>query len=241
MNICITGVSKGLGLSLSQSFVHAGHAVWGVARTPPASAHLPAERYRSSVVDVSSPDDVARWRREMTDAGFVPDVLVLNASIQDDDLAPAGYDHQLGHRTLSINLDGALACVAAFLPDFLKRAAGMFLFVNSTVALRPSVRSAAYAASKAGLAMACRTLRLAYAPRGVRFKMVTLGPLRTAMWEGRESWLVPSPERAAARIARFVQEGGDDLYYPALSTALLRLSLPLPDRWFAAVSAKVLK
>ncbi|MBI2117735.1 SDR family oxidoreductase [Candidatus Peregrinibacteria bacterium] len=109
---------------------------------------------------------LARWREDMRRHAFNPDCLILNASIQNDDLK-AAYDHTAGTATLRTNLEGALACISLFLPDFLEKPHSRIISIGSTVTLRPSVRSAAYAASKAGLSCALRTLALRYAPAPV--------------------------------------------------------------------------
>ena len=176
----------------------------------------------------------------MRKQSFVPDCLILNASIQNDDLK-AGYDHEAGTMTLRTNLEGALACIALFLPDFLEKRQGRIIAIGSTVTLRPSVRSAAYAASKAGLSCALRTLRLRYAHAGISFAQVLLGPLATEMWEGKRNWLVPTPEKAAPIIAKFVLSRKKVLYYPRITTTMLRTSLCLPDSVFAFVSTRLLK
>ena len=110
--------------------------------------------------------------------------------------------------------------------------------VDETAPLRPR---SPYAASKAGASMAFRSLDLRYAKRGVRFKVATLGPIQTAMWEGRHSMLVPSSASAAKALAGFLSSDKASLYFPFITTTLLRLSLWLPDAFFALVSRKLLQ
>ena len=87
-----------------------------------------------------------------------------------------------------------------------------------------------------------RSLRLKYASDGMRFAEVCLGPIDTGMWEGKRGAMVPSARDAADRIASFALSGGKSiLYYPFLSTLLLRLSLCLPDALFASLSSRLLK
>jgi short-subunit dehydrogenase len=89
--------------------------------------------------------------------------------------------------------------------------------------------------------MAFRCFDLKFASLGVRFRTVILGPMRTEMWEGKENALVPSAQKVAKKIVHFTVSGRTRLFYPFLTTTLLRLSLFLPDRVFALVSARVLK
>ena len=184
--------------------------------------------------------DLRAMQKQMQERGFVPDAIVLTAGVQQDDMEGA-YDHTRGEKVIATNLNGSLACVQVFLPEFLLRRSGSFVAIASTSALRPSRRSASYAASKAGLAMAFRSFRARYSKDGVRFKTVYLGPIQTSMWEGKSRWLVPGASRAAKRIASFITSSSSLLYYPTLSTTLLRVSLWIPDRVFSALSTFLLK
>lgn len=244
MNICVTGASQGLGRSLCRELASRGDNVWGIARGEEKlrtlAADLPPQRFRWSKGDIATEASLQEWLHAMDAATFVPDCIILNASIQQNDME-ASYDHAVGQEVLRINLEGALRCVAAFLPLFLTRRQGSFVAVASTVALRPSVRSASYAASKAGLAMAFRSLRLRYRMEGVRFATVFLGPIATEMWEGGKRWLVPDPGDAAAIVASFAKGSRHTLYYPFLSTFLLRATSCLPDRVFTLCSNALLK
>lgn len=246
MDICVTGASRGLGRSLCKCLVTRGHRVWGVARDEKKlhalMASLPQGMFFASALDLGDAASVTAWTQELVSASFVPDIIVLNASIQENDMDAGSYDHSVGHHVLQVNLEGALQCVEEFLPTFLKRGRGRFVAVTSTVALRPSVRSTSYAASKAGLAMAFRTLRLRFAPRSVQFALAVLGPIATEMWEGtKDSFLIPSVDQTAESLASFVLSSAETLHYPFLSTTLLRLSLWMPDQWFSCLSKRFLK
>lgn len=244
MNICCTGVSRGLGQALTRELLSQGHAVWGIARDRERLQRLEHElgsgRFFWTQADVTDHATLLGWREEMRIRSFVPDCLILNASILRDDLGPS-YDHETGKAILRTNLEGALDCIALFLPDFLRRGSGSIIAIGSTATLRPSVRSAAYAASKAGMSLAIRSLRLRYGPEGIRFAQALLGPVDTDMWEGKRGILVPSPERAARALGRFVCSKRQTLYYPRVTTALLRASLWLPDAVFASISTRLLK
>ncbi len=245
MKICIIGASKGLGEALVRESIRAGHTVYGSARSQEQllqiERHCGSDHFLWSAADITSPTSVQCLVADMTKHQFVPDLLILTAGIQSDDLTDDGYDHTSGQPVIDVNLSGTLQCIEAFLPAMLRRKKGRIVVVSSTAALRPSVRSAAYSASKAGIAMAMRSLRLAYGDRGVDFKTIMLGPVATTMWEGKKSWLVPSPEKTASAILRFAQSSGATLFYPFLTTTLLRLSMCVPDRLFKKVSGKLMK
>lgn len=245
MKVCITGASKGLGEALCRECIAAGHTVWGIARTGEPLRHMQQTlgngSFHWSTVNIASDPDVLQWKHAMEERGFVPDILILNASIQIDDLTEDGYDHCKGQQTIDVNVSGALRCIGVLLPLMLQKKSGTIVAITSSVALRPSMRSAAYSASKAGIAMAMRSLRLIYTHRGVRLKTVCLGPIATTMWEGKNNFLVPSVERVAKAIVPFLTTRRSVLFYPPSSTLLLRLSLWLPDALFARISSSLMK
>ncbi len=244
MDICVTGASKGLGFALTTAFLGCGHRVWAVARTTESLLELEKQsggKLFVSRVDISSDQSVQEWSAAIRERGFKSEIVVLNASVQKDDVSDDALDVAKSAQNIEVNLIGTLRCVSAFLPLMLTVKRGSFIAISSTVCLRPSVRSVGYGASKAGLEMAFRALRLKHAASGIRFASVILGPISTEMWEGKQSPFVPSPKKAAGVIVPFALSGGTHLYFPWLSTTLLRLSLWLPDRLFAFVSGKVLK
>ncbi len=245
MNVCIIGASRGIGEALCDTAIAAGHTVWGVARDREALEHLvrrlPPGRFFRSVADIGDQASVDAWRSEMALRQFAPDIVILNASVQLPDLSESGYDHKNGRRMIDINLSGLLRCVEALLPDMLAKGHGTFVAVSSTAMFRPSPRSAAYSATKAGIAIAMRSFALQYARRGVRFKTVCLGPIATTMWEGKKNFLVPSSAAAAKAILSFAPGRRVFLAYPLRTTIPLYLTLWLPDAVFAFCSRVLLK
>ncbi|MFQ6111106.1 MAG: SDR family oxidoreductase, partial [Nitrospinota bacterium] len=81
----ITGVSSGIGQGLARELARRGHRIWGVARREKRLAELArelgADRFLFSVCDVSRSEDVRATTREMERAGFLPEVVILNAGI----------------------------------------------------------------------------------------------------------------------------------------------------------------
>ncbi len=243
MHICLTGASKGIGFALCKKLLEDGHTVRAASRHIDSLQEFATkypDRFHVRSVDISAEHEVMEWAKEIEKSGMMPDALIVNASVQEEDLKET-YDHTAGKKMLRTNLEGALDCIAALHSLLQKNGHGKILAIASTAALRPSMQSAAYSASKAGLAMAMRSLRMKYGNTPVQFKTAYLGPIQTAMWEGKKkSALVPSAEQAAVALAAFLQSDGSTLYYPFLTTTLLRLTLCLPDRFFSALSKRIL-
>src|SRR5215469_5119133 len=82
--ILLTGVSRGLGLAMASELIGRGHVVWGCARDEAALGELrrrwPAP-HDLATVDVSRDADVAAWAERAGRQGFVPDLLINNAAL----------------------------------------------------------------------------------------------------------------------------------------------------------------
>lgn len=241
MRVFITGVSSGIGRALTVRLVNGGHQVWGVARRAGLLEKLQQELMsadlQTSVCDLGKREDCQRVAQQLKDKNFIPDVVVLNAAVLEQDVGSGGLSFRDLQTSVRINFDGALFWVAEFLPAFLQRSSGLFLAISSTSAYRPGLGSIAYPATKSALSMAFRGLRLNFAGSGVRFSVLHFGPIRSGMWQGRHSWLIPVAEGAADYIIRIFPKAGKSYFYPFLSTLLFRLSLFLPDRAFAFFSS----
>lgn len=240
MNIVVTGASKGLGEELCRLLFAKGHHVWGIARSFKEGLEKQGQgTLRRSQCNIADPASVDTWMKAMASTEFVPDIVILNAAIQHDDLGE-DFDTEAAKENIDINLCGSLTCIGSFLPLFQKNNAGQFLIMTSTTKYRPSVRSAGYAASKAGLSMAIRSLRLRYGTKTIRFREICLGPMQSTLWEGKPSPLVPSPNVIAQQIVSSLSSRRDTLHFPRISTTLLRLTRWMPDRFFQTVSTRLL-
>ncbi|MBI3305376.1 SDR family NAD(P)-dependent oxidoreductase [Candidatus Parcubacteria bacterium] len=247
MKAFITGISSGVGRELTRQLIHAGHEVFGVARRADRLAELQRElgtdRLHTAVCDVANPADIACVHDELKRAGFLPDVVVLNAAIERDDVWPT-YRHDITRKTFETNVSGALAWVSCFLDQFLQRGSGQFIAVSSIFAFRPNETSISSAASKAALAVAFRGFQLRYQHAPVRFSVVYFGPIATGINprfapeppRGLRALFIASPRAAARAIVRTMTSRRNRVYFPWFPTALMRFTWWLPDWLFAALT-----
>ena len=243
MNVFITGISSGVGRDLARQSLAAGHEVWGVARRGDElasfAAEMATERLRTTVCDVQDHDACRVLVQTMRIAGWIPDIVVLNAGVYVQDIQHS-FEFSAHQTSFAVNLDGALLWVAEFLPDFLARGSGTFIAISSTAAFRPS-GSASYSASKAALSMAFRQFALSFASAGITFSTVHFGPIDTRLWPGRRLFLVPSPERAAGFVMRVFDRRGGSFFYPRFTTTVLRIGAMVPDAVFRWLSSRILR
>jgi 3-oxoacyl-[acyl-carrier protein] reductase len=108
------------------------------------------------------------------------DILIASAGISIDALALRLKDEDLD-RILSVNLKGSIACAKAALRPMMKQKGGRIVFLSSVVGEMGNVGQTAYAASKAGLLGAAKSLAREYASRGITVNAVTPGFIETDM------------------------------------------------------------
>jgi len=172
-SVVVTGASSGIGRALALTLVARGARVVAAARSTDKLAALAAEAGAALVpvgVDVG---DAAAVDRLVAAAGRV-DAVVNNAG--GGQVEPfLASDPARWRATLDTNLIGALLVARAFLPGMLAAGRGVVVNVGSASAAGwPYL--ALYAASKAALHAASRSLDQELAPRGVRVLHVEIGP-----------------------------------------------------------------
>ena len=220
--LLITGANRGIGRALTeQALARGARRVYAGARVP--FTH-PDARVTTLTLDVTNPADIAA----ATDAVDTLDVLINNAGLMVPD---DPFDPSVLARHLAVHLHGSHAVTQAVLP-VLVNSRGAVVNLLSCVALAPLPMFTSYSISKAAAFSMTKTLRAAYAARGVRFHAVLAGPIDTDM---TRSLPIPkmAPYAAAAAILDAVQDGVEDIF-PDPATA------PLAPAW-AAGADKILE
>lgn len=247
MKIFITGVSGGIGRELTRQLMKGGHTVWGVARRERLLKTLKNEvdskQFFYSVCDVGQESNIDKTFHAMKKKGFFPDVVVLNAAVFFEDAIPQ-YNHKLLLDTFDINLFGALSWVEKFLQQFLLQKSGHFIAISSTSAFRPNTQSVALSSSKAALAMAFRVLRIRYVNDNIIFSTIHFGPVATSIephyvsQTGEPKYpFVLTISEAARHVQNVIKDRkAKNYFFPFFTTLLFRLTLFIPDSFFAVVS-----
>jgi short-subunit dehydrogenase len=241
MRVFITGVSSGIGNELARVLLHDGHEVWGIARgkdmPEQARAGLEQDGFRYLSCDLMESGQMDRVLDAMKEASFLPDVVILNAAVETEDVYP-GIDFENAQRMMRTNVDGAAYWVSAFIDDFLERGSGQFIGISSILAHWPDTSTVAYSASKAAMTMFLRGCRLRYAHRALKFKIIYLGPVDTGInprfadQPPSKSMLVASPKDTALFIRGAIRRSQSFFYYPLYIFAVFTFLRWLPDRVF---------
>ncbi|MEY4731831.1 MAG: hypothetical protein RL681_777 [Candidatus Parcubacteria bacterium] len=231
MNIVVVGASGGIGSAIVRELKKGGHRLFTVSRKSGSS---------DAQCDITDASAVTQTCEKMLAEGFVPACVIIASGVFENDLLPA-YNRALVDKNFSVNYFGVLNVIDAVLPRFLAAGTGHVIALSSIAALRPNKRGVGYPSSKAALSLTMRGFDQAFRPKGVAFSVACVGPTRTPMWEGGDSFLAASPEKIARSIASLVKSRKTVLYTPFLSTMLARTALLLPDRLYATFRRILLK
>jgi 3-oxoacyl-[acyl-carrier protein] reductase len=157
----VTGASRGLGATFARVFAEEGFAVALGARDLGALERLAAELPNGAFahpLDVGDPASIDAFHRAVLDRFGQIDALVNNAGLgvfrRLEEHSWEDWD-----RTFRVNVFGAWAMTAAFLPQ-LKERRGLVLMVSSDVSTRTFPTGGSYTASKFALRALTRTLQL---------------------------------------------------------------------------------
>jgi len=217
----VTGGSGGIGAAICRRLAADGLHVTVHANSRLQEAQrLAAEIAASGGAAQAVAFDVAdRARTEAALKGVLAagpvQVVVNNAGIHDDAVMPAMKPAQWS-RVIDVSLNGFFNVTQPLLLPMMATRWGRVINITSVAALTGNRGQANYAAAKAGLHGATKSLAIELASRGITVNAVAPGIIATAMTEGlfpkeRIELLVPmkragTPEEVAALVGFLASE-----------------------------------
>jgi short-subunit dehydrogenase len=251
--VVLTGASSGIGRALAVGLADEGAILVLAARRQDALDEVADEitaggHQRPTVVsvDLSEPGTAESLGRYALGAlGGVVDVVINNAGGNVTGPQSRLADSLPVRALFEVNVWSPLALTATLLPAMHAAGAGTIVNVTSTIQAVPLPLLGYYAASKAALAQATRSLRLELAETPIRVMEVIPGSTDTALrdidelaWKSSPPKTLPpvSPKSTAAVVVRALQRGATRVVYPAYS--LIPLELPAFGRLVAAVGGR---
>src|SRR5690348_14681807 len=159
----VTGASRGLGEGAARALAKEGAAVMLLARDGALLQKVAREIGGGAAALACDVSDYAAVERAVaaTRKRFGGlDILVNNAGVIEPISDIASSDPAAWARNIQINLIGAYNVLRAVLDGMTKTGGGTIINVSSGAAYRPLEGWSAYCASKAGLAMLTRSIKL---------------------------------------------------------------------------------
>ena len=249
--VLITGGSSGIGRASALKLAQAGARVLIVGRDRQKLEAVAAEIrglggqvnvYACDLTIASACEQLAA--QVLAEGGHV-DILINNAGHSIRRAIEHTYDRLHDYeRLMQVNYFDALRLTLALLPSMVARGAGHIVSISSIALLSNAARFAAYNASKAALEAFTRCAAAEYHDRGVRFTVVNLPLVRTAMVAPSrvyERFPLLRPEQAADMVCDAVARRPERLTTPLGKLAQLVEALaPSLDRAFMSESFRLL-
>ena len=173
--VLITGGNRGIGFSIAEEFVAAGHRVAVTARNGAGPAGS-----LTVIADVTDGASLDRAFAEVEEKLGPVEVLVANAGITRDTLVMRMSDDDFDD-VVNTNLGGSFRVVKRATKGMLKAKFGRIILISSVVGLYGSAGQVNYAASKSALVGMARSLTRELGSRGITANVVAPGFIETDM------------------------------------------------------------
>lgn len=199
----ITGASSGLGTRFGCILAASGAKVTLGARRADRLEALAAEigpQATAVQMDVAREADIiAGFDAAEAAFGSPVDTVIANAGVDGAGMATTISEDEI-EQTLAINLKGAILTAREGARRMMAHGVtkGRIVLIASITAFEPSPGLVAYAASKAGLVQAGRTMAREWARTGINVNTVSPGYIRTAI---NDAWF--DTEGGQKQIAKF--------------------------------------
>jgi 3-oxoacyl-[acyl-carrier protein] reductase len=217
----VTGGSGSIGAAICRQLAADGHHVCvhanrNLGQAERLAAAIVSARGSAQAVafDVTDPEQTLAALQGLL-AGGPLQIVINNAGIHDDAIMP-GMNFGQWFRVIDVSLNGFFNVTQPLLLPMIRTRWGRIVNVSSVAALVGNRGQANYAAAKAGLHGATKSLALELASRGITVNAVAPGIIASPMSEGvfsREAidHLVPmkragKPEEVAALVAFLVSD-----------------------------------
>jgi 3-oxoacyl-[acyl-carrier protein] reductase len=182
----VTGGSGDLGSAIAAQLAADGYEVWIHANTQLQKAELLAERINQSggvayaiCFDLTDIAAVEQAIEKILETGPIQ-VLVNNAGIHDDAVM-AGMTHEQWQKVIAVTLDGFFNVTQPLLLPMIRTRWGRVINIASIAGIMGNRGQANYAAAKAGLIGASKSLALELASRKITVNVVAPGVIEGEM------------------------------------------------------------
>jgi len=228
--VLITGISRGLGREMCREFARLGHVVLGCARSGESVAAMRQELgtpHRFDVLDVADDEAVAAWARGLVAAGLIPDLILNNAALSNENKQAWRFSREEIESLLRVNVVGVFNVLRGFVPDMIRRKRGIIVNFSSGWGREAAAKAAPYCAAKWAVEGITKAMSHELPPT---MAVVSLHPgiIQTDMIEdsfGESASLYPKPEEWARVAVPFLlriksTDNGRQFSVPGMTTFL---------------------
>lgn len=177
----ITGGASGIGLAIVRHFLELGAQVVAADRDPAACAEASAKLAGRAVRFVTADIGTIEGARAAVDAAHNAfgslDLLCNNAAYHPLELIET-HNLDTWRECFRVNVDGAMLCSQAAIGIMRQQGHGTIVNIGSVSGLAPYAKGAAYAASKAALAMLTKALALEVGAYGITVNCIAPGSIQ---------------------------------------------------------------
>jgi len=177
----ITGASQGIGAGLTSAYRELGYAVIATARSIGPSEDSGVVTVRG---DIADPDAAQRVVEEAVERFGRIDTLINNAGIYIGKPFTE-YTVEDFNAVIAVNLAGFFHITTRAIEHMLERGRGHIVNVSTTLVEHANAKAPAALATltKGGLTAVTRSLAIEYASRGLRANAVSLGVIKTPVYD----------------------------------------------------------
>lgn len=204
--ILITGANRGIGKSLVKASLEKGvKKIYATARDVSSIPDFRDERVVKLALDITDTAQILNLVEKTKDV----EVLINNAGVLSQGTVLEGELNGM-QKDMNVNYFATINMMRAFVPLLEKNAPSKIINIVSIAAYSPLPSIAGYAASKAALYSATRSVRIELAKKGIVVHAVNPGAIDTDMNKGSE-WDMPAPDEIATIILDKVEAGELDI------------------------------
>ena len=179
--VLITGASRGIGLSIAQSFSDEGFYVIGTSRSKfDLETALGTKDCSHIKLDVTDRDTIKEVYEQLKNENNLPGTLINNAGITKDQLFLRMKDEDWDD-VINTNLSSVFNITKAFIKPMLKEKEGRIINISSVAGLMGNPGQVNYSSSKAAIGGFTKSLAKELASRNITVNSIAPGFISSDM------------------------------------------------------------